>query len=70
MGIKKYRPKNRICNQILLSFNEQHLETYQIIGQKGNKGGDAGKGGVAGLAGQAGSVKVLLKDNREFSHGV
>ena len=38
------------------------METYRIVGERGNKGGNAGKGGVAGLPGLTGRVQIFLKD--------
>ena len=38
------------------------IETYRIVGERGNKGGNAGKGGVAGLPGLTGRVQIFLKD--------
>ena len=38
------------------------IETYRIVGERGNKGGNAGKGGVAGLPGLTGRVQIFVKN--------
>lgn len=47
----------------MLTYNDQYIDEYELIGEEGGKGGDTGAGGIGGFGGYRG--KIILKEFKE-----